>query len=69
MKRKRSTRQMKIREDSFDKYPRTLAILWTEYEYGIGGNKPAKYFTARERGMVKIAYCLRKILAISTEND
>ena len=49
--------------------PRTLAILWTEFKFGIGGNKPAKYFNVRDRGMVKFAYCLRKLLAISTENN
>ena len=42
------------------KCPRTLAILWTEFEFGIDGNKPAKYFTAKERGVVQFAYCLRK---------
>ena len=40
--------------------PRTLGVLWTEYEFGLGGNKPAKNSTAHERGMVKFGYSLRK---------
>ena len=31
-----------------------------EYEFGIGGNKPAKQFSAQERGMVKFTYSLQK---------
>ena len=40
--------------------PRTLHVLWSEYQFGVGGNKPAKLFTARERGKVKFVYSLRK---------
>ena len=40
--------------------PQTLGILWLEYEFGIGGNKPAKQFSAQERGMVKFTYSLQK---------
>ena len=40
--------------------PRTLHVLWSEYQFGNGGNKPAKLFTARERGKVKFVYSLRK---------
>jgi hypothetical protein len=42
--------------------PRTLFDLWTEYEYGIGGRKPAKDFTAAERGKVKYNYHRRKVV-------
>ena len=42
------------------KFPRTLDVLWTKYEFGIGGNKPAKLFTASERGKMKFSYSLRK---------
>ena len=38
---------------------RTLDVLWMEYEFGIGGNKPAKLFTAREMGTVKFSCSLR----------
>ena len=38
----------------------TLHMLWTEYQFGVGGKKPAKLFTARERGEVKFLYSLRK---------
>ena len=37
-----------------------MQILWAEYEFGVGGKKPAKLFTARERGKVKCWYSLRK---------
>ena len=30
--------------------------------YGIGGNKPAKDFTYKERGRCKTRYCQRKIV-------
>ena len=40
--------------------PRTLDILWMEYEFGVRGNKPAKLFTARESGKVKFSYSSRK---------
>ena len=42
--------------------PRTLAVLWDEYQNGIGGNKPARMFTRRERGgRVKFRYSRRKV--------
>ena len=44
------------------KNPRSLHIIWQEYELGIGGRKPAKNFTAAERGRVKYAYYRRKIV-------
>ena len=31
--------------------PKTLFVLWDEYVNGIGGSKPAKEFTRRERGL------------------
>jgi hypothetical protein len=40
--------------------PRTLHELWQEYEFGIGGRKAAKDFTAQERGRVKHKYTRRK---------
>ena len=39
---------------------RTLQILWAEYKFGVGGKKPAKLFTARERGKEKYSYSLWK---------
>ncbi len=30
--------------------PRTLHVLWAEYQQGIDGNKPARDFTREERG-------------------
>ena len=42
--------------------PRTLFDLWTEYQYGIGGRKPAKDFAAAERGKVKYNYHRRKVV-------
>ena len=42
--------------------PRTIYDLWEEWTVGIGGRKPAKDFTAVERGKVKYKYCRRKIV-------
>mgnify|MGYP003512971962 FL=1 len=42
--------------------PRTLYDLWQEYQYGLGGRKPAKYFTPTERGKVKHKYSRRKVV-------
>ena len=42
--------------------PRSLHVPWEEYEFGIGGRKPAKAFTPAERGAVKFAYCRRKVV-------
>ena len=38
-----------------------LHQLWIEYQFGIGSNKPAKEFTARERGSCKFVHSLRKV--------
>jgi hypothetical protein len=40
--------------------PRDLHLLWLEYEFGIGGRKPARKFTAIKRGQVKFKYFRRK---------
>ena len=42
--------------------PRTLYVLWQEWEVGIGGRKAARLFTARERGRVKYSYHRRKVV-------
>ena len=42
--------------------PRTLHALWNEYEFGLGGRKAAKDFTAQERGRVKYKYSRRKVV-------
>ena len=42
------------------KCPRSLYVLWQEYQFGIGGRKPARLFNSAERGKVKFNYCLRK---------
>ena len=43
-------------------HPRSVHTLWQEYEFGIGGRKAAKHFTAAERGRVKYTYHRRKII-------
>ena len=35
---------------SLSKCPKNLHVLWQEFELGLGGRKPAKNFTAQERG-------------------
>ncbi len=42
--------------------PRTLHVLWQEYEFGIGGRKPARLFTPTDRGKVKFKYSRRKVV-------
>ena len=42
--------------------PRTIHLLWVEYEIGIGGRKPARDFTRVERGRVKHKYHRRKLI-------
>ena len=42
--------------------PRSLYILWQEYEVGIGLRKAARLFTAEERGRSKYSYHRRKVV-------
>jgi hypothetical protein len=35
-------------------------VLWNEYQFGVGGKKAAKLYTAEERGRNKFNYSLRK---------
>jgi hypothetical protein len=37
-------------------HPRSIHSLWTAYQFGIGGRKAAKAFTAAEQGRVKYTY-------------
>jgi Transcriptional activator of glycolytic enzymes len=53
---------------SLSKCPRDLYTLWKEYEFGIGGKKAAKEFTAVERGSCKSAYSRRKCFWDTVEN-
>ena len=49
-------------ETTLVKCPKSLYVLWNEWEFGVGGRKPAKMFSSQERGRkeVKFSYCLRK---------
>ena len=40
--------------------PKTLHVLWDEWQNGIGGNKPAREFTRRERGQEKVKHLYSK---------
>jgi hypothetical protein len=40
--------------------PRSLYILWQEYNEGVGGRKAARLFSSEERGRAKHKYCRRK---------
>jgi hypothetical protein len=43
-------------------HPRSLYELWHEFQFGVGGRKAAKDFTARERGGTnKFKFCRRKV--------
>ena len=41
---------------------KTLSQLWSEYQYGLGGNKPARLFSVSERNVpsIKFRYHWRK---------
>lgn len=41
--------------------PRNLHTLWLENIDGVGGRKPARLFTAEERGQNKYKYHRRKV--------
>ena len=56
-----------VRSIPLIKCPRTIEVLWTEYEFGFYGNKSAKFFTAREIGKVKYSYSIRKSFWILVE--
>jgi hypothetical protein len=43
-------------------HPRSIHTLWQEYEFGIGGRKSVKHFTAAEQGKVKYNYHRRKVV-------
>jgi Transcriptional activator of glycolytic enzymes len=51
--------------------PRTLAELWEEYQFGIGGRKPAKDWSSTERGNtrqgIKQKYYRRKMVWLTME--
>lgn len=50
------------RPATLSKHPRTLRELWSEYTIGLGGRKPAKNFTSKERTALKSIYCRRNII-------
>jgi hypothetical protein len=41
--------------------PRDLYELWHEYEFGLGGSKPAKHLNLAERGANKCTFSRRKV--------
>ena len=41
--------------------PKMLAVLWEEWQNGVGGRLPAKLFTPVQRGRCKALYCQRKV--------
>ena len=47
--RERLMRMLYIHLLAWSQMPRTLFDLWTEYQYGIGGQKPAKDYSCRKR--------------------
>ena len=48
------------RPATLSRAPRTLHALWDEWMNGIGGRKPARLFTLRERGACKHLYSKRR---------
>ena len=47
---------------TFADAPKNLYVLWSEFDSGVGGNKPTRLFTVSERGKLRFMYCLRKIV-------
>ena len=45
---------------SLSKNPRSLYTLWHEFDFGIAGTKPAKFFSSRDRGANRFTYSKRK---------
>ena len=43
-------------------HPRTIEAMWDEYQNGIGGRKPARDFSRRERGSCKFKFARRKLI-------
>ena len=41
--------------------PRTLGVLWEEWQNGIAGSKPARLYNGSERGRNKSRYCRRLV--------
>ena len=58
----RRTEGISTQSASLSPHPRTLYELWDEYVIGIGGRKPAREFTSRDRGKLKYKYYRRKKL-------
>ena len=58
----RLTEGISTQSASLSPHPRTLYELWDEYVIGIGGRKPAREFTSRDRGKLKYKYYRRKKL-------
>jgi hypothetical protein len=42
--------------------PRSLYLLWEEYDNGIGGRKAARLFSREERGKVKNKFHRRQVV-------
>jgi hypothetical protein len=51
-----------VLETRLMKCPKTLHDLWKEYEFGFHGYKPAKDWTATERGRDKFKYYRRNVV-------
>ncbi len=49
-----------VYSETLSSNPKNLFVLWQEYEFGISGRKPARDFTAKQRGKTKHKYFRRK---------
>ena len=48
------------RPATLQRTPKTLSVLWDEYENGVNGKKAAKDFSRGERGKCRAVYSQRK---------
>ena len=56
---KEATLLVNSKPETLSKNPRSLHILWHEYEFGIAGKKPAKFYSNRDRGANRHTYTAR----------
>lgn len=50
-----------LRKAKLYRNPKSLYILWQEYEHGVGNRKAAKDFSRDERGKCRYSYCRRNV--------
>ena len=55
-------RQVRITKATLSRNPKTLYILWHEYDFEVGERRPAKSFSRKDRGDNRHVYSKRNVL-------